>query len=94
MSRSASQTTYPTQPRQLRIPFCVAAECHLIGSLAPARSRRAPFTVEAGGWRLRALNELVVDGKLDAAHEVPCLVIGGGADNEVLEQTARLNVGF
>jgi ParB family chromosome partitioning protein len=47
--------------------------------VAPAMKPRGAFTVEAGGRRLRALNELVADGKLDAAHEVPCLVIGGGA---------------
>ncbi len=47
--------------------------------VAPAKKPRGTFTVEAGGRRLRALNALVEDGKLDAAHEVPCLVIGGGA---------------
>jgi len=47
--------------------------------VAPAKKPRGAFTVEAGGRRLRALKGLVEDGKLDAAHEVPCLVIGGGA---------------
>ena len=47
--------------------------------VAPARKPRGAFTVEAGGRRLRALKALVEDGKLDAAHEVPCLVIGSGA---------------
>jgi ParB family chromosome partitioning protein len=47
--------------------------------VAPAKKPRGAFTVEAGGRRLRALKALVEDGKLDAAHEVPCLVIGGGA---------------
>jgi ParB family chromosome partitioning protein len=47
--------------------------------VAPAKKPRGAFTVEAGGRRLRALKALVDEGKLDAAHEVPCLVIGGGA---------------
>src|SRR3954471_1753338 len=47
--------------------------------VAPAKKPRGAFTVEAGGRRLRALKAIVDDGKLDAAHEVPCLVIGGGA---------------
>ncbi len=47
--------------------------------VAPAKKPRGAFAVEAGGRRLRALNALVRDGKLDDAHEVPCLVIGGGA---------------
>jgi ParB family chromosome partitioning protein len=47
--------------------------------VAPAKKPRAAFTVEAGGRRLRALKSLVEDNKLDPAHEVPCLVIGGGA---------------
>lgn len=46
--------------------------------IAPAKKPRGSFTVEAGGRRLRALKALVEDGKLDAAHEVPCLVVGGG----------------
>jgi ParB family transcriptional regulator, chromosome partitioning protein len=47
--------------------------------VAPAKKPRGVFTVEAGGRRLRAMNALVADGKLDATHEVACLVIGGGA---------------
>jgi hypothetical protein len=47
--------------------------------VAPASKPRGSFAVEAGGRRLRALKTLVEEGKLDAAHEVPCLVIGGGA---------------
>jgi len=47
--------------------------------VAPTKKPRGAFTVEAGGRRLRALNALVADGKLDATHEVACLVIGGGA---------------
>ena len=47
--------------------------------VAPARKPRGSFAVEAGGRRLRALKALVDEGKLDASHEVPCLVIGGGA---------------
>lgn len=47
--------------------------------VAPAKKPRGSFTVEAGGRRLRALKALVEDGKLGAAHEVPCLVISGGA---------------
>ena len=47
--------------------------------VAPAKKPRGSFTVEAGGRRLRALQALAEDGKLDAAHEVPCLVVGGGA---------------
>ncbi|HEX8667643.1 MAG TPA: ParB/RepB/Spo0J family partition protein [Allosphingosinicella sp.] len=47
--------------------------------VAPAKKPRGAFTVEAGGRRLRALNALVEDGKLEVSHEVPCLVIGGGA---------------
>lgn len=47
--------------------------------VAPAKKPRGSFTVEAGARRLRALNALVEDGELDAAHEVPCLVIGCGA---------------
>ena len=50
--------------------------------VAPARKPRGSFTVEAGGRRLRALKALVADGVLDAAHEVSCLVIGGGAGGE------------
>lgn len=47
--------------------------------VAPARKPRGAFAVEAGGRRLRALKALVDEGKLEASHEVPCLVIGGGA---------------
>jgi ParB family chromosome partitioning protein len=47
--------------------------------VAPAKKPSGAFAVEAGGRRLRALKALVEEGKLDAAHEVPCLVIGGGA---------------
>jgi len=47
--------------------------------VAPARKPRGSFAVEAGGRRLRALKGLVDEGKLGASHEVPCLVIGGGA---------------
>lgn len=47
--------------------------------VAPARKPRGRFTVEAGGRRLRALEALADEGKLDAAYEVPCLVIGGRA---------------
>jgi len=47
--------------------------------VAPARKPRGSFAVEAGGRRLRALKALVEEGKFDASHEVPCLVIGGGA---------------
>jgi ParB family chromosome partitioning protein len=47
--------------------------------VAPVKKPRGSFTVEAGGRRLRALQALVDDGMLDAAHEVPCLLIGGGA---------------
>ena len=46
--------------------------------VAPAKKPRGSFTVEAGGRRLRALKALVEDGVLDAAHEVSCLVTGGG----------------
>jgi ParB family chromosome partitioning protein len=46
--------------------------------VAPARKPRGSFTVDAGGRRLRALQSLAEDGTLDAAHEVSCLVIGGG----------------
>ncbi|HEY1146263.1 MAG TPA: ParB/RepB/Spo0J family partition protein, partial [Allosphingosinicella sp.] len=47
--------------------------------VAPARKPRGCFTVEAGGRRLRALKTLVEEGELEAAHEVPCLVLVGGA---------------
>lgn len=47
--------------------------------VAPVRKPRGSFAVEAGGRRLRALKALVDEGKLEASHEVPCLVIGGGA---------------
>ncbi len=47
--------------------------------VAPARKPRGSFAVEAGGRRLRALKALVGESKLEASHEVPCLVIGGGA---------------
>jgi ParB family transcriptional regulator, chromosome partitioning protein len=47
--------------------------------VAPVKKPRGSFTVEAGGRRLRALQSLAGDGALDAAHEVSCLVIGGGA---------------
>jgi ParB family chromosome partitioning protein len=46
--------------------------------VAPKRKPRGSFTVEAGGRRLRALNALVGEGKVDPAQEVACLVIGGG----------------
>jgi ParB family chromosome partitioning protein len=57
--------------------------------VAPARKPRRSFAVEAGGQRLRALNALVGEGKLDPSHEVPCLVIGGGA----IAQEASLALG-
>lgn len=47
--------------------------------VAKARRPRGKFSVEAGGRRLRAMQALVEEGKLDADHEVACLVIGGGA---------------
>jgi len=47
--------------------------------VAPTRKPRNSFTVEAGGRRLRALKALADEGKLDATHEVACLVIDGGA---------------
>ncbi|MFN3944044.1 MAG: ParB/RepB/Spo0J family partition protein [Allosphingosinicella sp.] len=47
--------------------------------VAPAKKPRGAFTVEAGGRRLHALKALVDDGKIEAGHEVSCLVIGGGA---------------
>jgi ParB family chromosome partitioning protein len=46
--------------------------------VAPAKKPRGGFTVEAGGRRLRALKALAEEGVLDAAHEVPCLVVDGG----------------
>ena len=46
--------------------------------VAPARKPRGRFTVEAGGRRLRALAALAEEGKLDAHHEVCCLVVDGG----------------
>jgi ParB family chromosome partitioning protein len=39
---------------------------------------RGCFAVEAGGRRLRALQQLAEEGKLDKGHEVCCLVIEGG----------------
>jgi len=59
--------------------------------VAPARKPRGSFTVEAGGRRLRALNALAEDGKLEATHEVACLVIGGGA---AMAQEASLAENF
>jgi ParB family chromosome partitioning protein len=47
--------------------------------VAPAKKPRGSFTVEAGGRRFGALKSLAEDGVLDAAHEVSCLVIGGGS---------------
>src|SRR4051794_23099422 len=47
--------------------------------VAPVKKPRGSFRVEAGGRRLRALQSLVEDGALEAAHEVSCLVIGGGS---------------
>jgi ParB family transcriptional regulator, chromosome partitioning protein len=47
--------------------------------VAPVKKPRGSFTVEAGGRRLGALKSLADDGVLDAAHEVSCLVIGGGS---------------
>jgi ParB family chromosome partitioning protein len=39
------------------------------------RKPRGSFAVEAGGRRLRALQALAEEGKLEPAHEVCCLVI-------------------
>jgi ParB family chromosome partitioning protein len=47
--------------------------------VAPAKKPRGSFTVEAGGRRLAALKALVEERVLDAAHEVPCLVLDRGA---------------
>ena len=46
--------------------------------VAPAKKPRVTCTVEAGGRRLRALLSLAEEGKLDAGHEVCCLVLDGG----------------
>jgi ParB family chromosome partitioning protein len=46
--------------------------------VAPVKKPRGSFTVEAGGRRVRALQSLVEDGVLDAAHEIACLVIADG----------------
>jgi ParB family chromosome partitioning protein len=46
--------------------------------VAKTRKPRGCFTVEAGGRRLAALRALAEHGKLDATHEVACLVLGGG----------------
>jgi len=59
--------------------------------VAPARKPRGSFTVEAGGRRLRALKALADEGKLGPAHEVACLVIGGGA---AMTQEASLAENF
>jgi ParB family chromosome partitioning protein len=48
--------------------------------VAPARKPKGSFTVEAGGRRLRALQALAEEGALEADHEVPCMVLGGGTD--------------
>ena len=39
---------------------------------------KGSFAVEAGGRRLRALQALAEDGKIEKTHEVCCLVIAGG----------------
>ncbi|MFN3946272.1 MAG: ParB N-terminal domain-containing protein [Allosphingosinicella sp.] len=46
--------------------------------VAPAKKSRGTFTVEAGGRRLRALLALVDEAKLEASHEICCLVLDGG----------------
>lgn len=46
--------------------------------VAPAKKPKGRFTVEAGGRRFRALASLAEEGKLEAAHEVCCLVIDSG----------------
>lgn len=59
--------------------------------VAPAKKPRGTFTVEAGGRRLRALLSLAEDGKLDSGQEVPCLVIGAGADSAAKEASLAEN---
>jgi ParB family chromosome partitioning protein len=77
-------------PRNVRRSTDDAADSQLKADIAargllqnlvvvPAKKPRGGFTVEAGGRRLAALKSLVEDGVLDSAHEVSCLVIGGGA---------------
>jgi ParB family chromosome partitioning protein len=43
-----------------------------------AAKPRGSFAVEAGGRRLRALQRLAEDGRLDKAHEICCLVVEAG----------------
>ena len=43
-----------------------------------AAKPKGSFAVEAGGRRLRALQQLADEGKLEKTHEVCCLVIEGG----------------
>lgn len=47
--------------------------------VTPAGKPRGSFAVEAGGRRHRALQALAGEGKLDAAYEVHCFVLDGGA---------------
>jgi ParB family chromosome partitioning protein len=76
-------------PRNVRSSSDAAADSQLKADIAargllqnlvvaPVKKPRGTFTVEAGGRRLGALKSLADDGTLDAAHEVSCLVIGGG----------------
>jgi ParB family chromosome partitioning protein len=44
-----------------------------------AAKPRASFAVEAGGRRLKALQQLAEEGKLPKTHEVCCLVLDGGS---------------
>jgi ParB family transcriptional regulator, chromosome partitioning protein len=45
--------------------------------VAPAKKPKGRFTVEAGGRRFAALVSLAEEGKLQADHEVCCLVVQG-----------------
>jgi ParB family chromosome partitioning protein len=76
--RNVRRTSDETADAQLKADIAARG---LLQNLvvAPAKKPRGSFTVEAGGRRLAALQALVEDGILDAAHEVPCFVLDGGA---------------
>jgi ParB family chromosome partitioning protein len=75
--RNVRRTTDPDADLQFKADIEARG---LLQNLVVAKTRkpRGCFTVEAGGRRLAALKTLAEEGKLDAAHEVACLVIGGG----------------
>ena len=94
-SRNVRRRTDPQADLELKADI---ASRGLLQNLvvSPVTKPRGCFAVEAGGRRLAALNALVEEGQLNAAHEVPCLVLGDGAaaaqEASLAENFQRLNM--